>query len=84
MKFTESIGQFSQRIAKGGKKPPLRNFNEICEMLGVPKANVKAKLIRKDAPKPLLVHVSYGAGQNSWYNPVEFKAWWKKVQDEVS
>lgn len=84
MKFTESIGEFSQRVAKGGKKPPLRNFHEICEMLGVPELNMKAKMVRKDSPKPLLVHRSNGGGKNSWYDPVEFKKWWKKVQDEVS
>ena len=83
MKFTETIGDFSKRVASGGRKPPLRNFHEICEMLGVPEVNVKAKMVRKDAPKPMLVHKSNGAGKNSWYNPVEFKAWWKKVQDEI-
>jgi len=83
MKFTESIGDFSKRIAKGGKKPPLRNFHEICEMLGVPEINVKAKMVRKDRPKPKIVHRSTGGGQNAWYDPVEFKAWWKVVQDDV-
>lgn len=84
MKFTETIGEFTQRVAKGGRKPPLRNFREICEMLGETELKVKARMVRKDAPKPLVVHRSNSAGKNSWYNPVEFKAWWKKVQDEIS
>lgn len=53
-------------------------------MLGVKEVNVKARMVRKDSPKPKLVHKSNGAGKNSWFDPVEFKAWWKKVQDEIS
>jgi len=53
-------------------------------MLGVPEVNVKARMVRKDSPKPMVIHKSNGAGKNSWYNPVEFKAWWKKVQDEIA
>lgn len=84
MKFTESIGEFSQRVAKGGQKRPLRNFKELCVMLGETELKVKAKMVRKDSPKPVLVHKSNGAGKNSWYDPVEFKKWWKVVQDEIS
>lgn len=84
MKFTESIGQFSARVKSGGAKVPLKNFHEICEMLGVKEVNVKARMVRKDSPKPKLVHKSTSAGKNSWFDPVEFKAWWKKVQDEIS
>ena len=83
MKFTETIGDLRKRQISGRVNPPLRNFREICEMLGVPEVNVKARMVRKDSPKPMVVHRSIGAGKNSWYNPVEFKAWWKKVQDEI-
>lgn len=83
MKFTETIGDFSKRVANGGKKPPLRNFREICEILGEAEKTVRARMKRKDSPKPKFVHKSNAAGKNSWYNPVEFKAWWKKVQDEI-
>ncbi len=51
-------------------------------MLGVPEKNVKAKMVRKDRPKPKIVHRSTGGGQNGWYDPVEFKKWWKMVQDD--
>jgi len=82
-KFTETIGQLRQRQIKGQIYKPLKNFHEICEMLGVKEVNVKARMVRKDSPKPKLVHKSNGAGKNSWFDPVEFKAWWKKVQDEI-
>lgn len=84
MKFTESTGEFFRRVAKGSKKPPLRNFRELCVMLGESELKVRAKMLRRDSPKAVLVHKSTGAGKNKWYNPVEFKAWWKKVQDESS
>ena len=83
MKFAETIGDLRKRQLAGKIHKPLKNFHEICEMLGVPEINVKAKMVRKDRPKPKIVHRSNSFGKNSWYDPVEFKAWWKMVQDDV-
>lgn len=83
MKFTETIGDLRRRQVSRNIRKPLRNFHEICEMLGETEGAVKARMVRKDAPRPLVVHRSTGAGKNSWFDPAEFKAWWKKVQDEI-
>ena len=83
MRFAETIGDLRKRQLAGKINKPLKNFHEICEMLGVPEVNVKAKMVRKDRPKPKIVHRSISFGKNSWYDPVQFKAWWKMVQDDV-
>lgn len=81
MKFNETIGDLRRRQVTGNIRKPLRSFAELCEELGVPPRKVSAQLGRQDAPKPKTRHRSNSGGQQSWYDPDEFKRWWKSIQE---
>ncbi len=83
MKFTETIGDLRRRQIAGKINKPMRSFAELCAELGVPPRVMSGKLHRKDAPKPRVKHRSNGGGQQSWYDPIEFREWWKRVQEEA-
>lgn len=76
MKFKETIGDLRRRQLSGQTYQPLRTFAELCQELGELERVVRGKLRSTNAPKPKLVHRSNGAGQRSYYDPQEFKAWW--------
>ncbi len=83
MKFAETIGDLRRRQIAGKIHKPLRSFSELCADLGVPQRVVSGKLRRKDAPKPKIKHRSYGSGQQSWYDPDEFKTWWHSIKEDA-
>lgn len=83
MKFTETIGDLRRRQIAGKINKPLRTFTELCADLGVPERVVSGKLRRKDAPKPKTRHKSNSGGQQSWYDPVEFKSWWHSLKEDA-
>lgn len=83
MKFAETIGDLRRRQIAGTIHKPLRSFAELCQELGVAPRTMSGKLVRKDAPKPKTVHRSNGAGKQSWYDPIEFREWWKRLQEEA-
>ena len=74
--FTESLGQFSQRIKSGGARKPLRLLCEMAEEFGV-SANQLRGIIghSPDAPKPKLN--SHSKAAHIWYDPDEVRVWWK-------
>lgn len=81
MIFAESFGSFVQRTKNGGGRKPLRTFKEMCEELGVNEHSMKQYFRRANAPKPRLK--SYGTRvKNSWYDPQEFRRWWRQVCEE--
>jgi hypothetical protein len=80
MKFTETIGDLRRRQITGNIHKPLRSFAELCDELGVPPRKVSGQLRRKDAPKPKTKHRSNSGGQQSWYDPEEFKSWWRSLE----
>jgi len=83
MKFTETIGDLRKRQISGKINKPCRTYRElseiICEKYGVTDSYLRGCLRKPDAPKSLIMHRSTGAGQNSWYEPKEFLAWFAKV-----
>lgn len=83
MKFAETIGDLRRRQIAGNINKPLRTFAELCADLGVPQRVVSGKLRRKDAPKPKTRHKSNGGGQQSWYDPIEFKRWWHSLKEDA-
>lgn len=83
MKFAETIGDLRRRQIAGKIYKPLRSFNELCEELGVPAHILRGNLRRSDAPQPKTRHRSTSGGQQSWYDPIEFREWWKRVQEEA-
>ena len=86
MKFNESLADFSKRISQGNARKPCRTYLEMSEYIqkkyGVTDMQLRGLLKRNDAPK-YVIRNKYDQKQNSWYNPVEFMSWFKKVIDEV-
>lgn len=83
MKFTETIGDLRRRQIAGKINKPMRSFAELCAELGVPPRVMSGKLLRKDAPKPRVKHRSNGGGQQSWYDPDEFRSWWHSLKEDA-
>jgi len=88
LKFAETIGDLRKRqIAKQIHKP-LKTYRELseylCKKYNISDSHLRGCLRRPDAPKKKVKHKSTGAGQNSWYDPVEFILWFKKVINENS
>lgn len=81
VKFTETLAEFSHRTKTKGAFPPLRTFKELCEELGVDMKAMSGKMNRKDAPKPVFKNRGRNTLQASWYNPKEFKTWWKSINE---
>lgn len=77
----EARKDFYERKKRGElNRTPLITFEEICKECGVTKG-VMVSLFRKheDRPKPVFPHL--GAKPKTYYNPIEFRAWWKKIQE---
>lgn len=68
---------------KQGEKnnKPLRSLRELADEFGVSMQTVSSAIARHSGPAPVLVHRRRSAGgtQNSWYDPVEMRAWWAKI-----
>lgn len=76
----ESLPQFFQRVRNGGARKPLRSLRELAEEFGVARKTLQAKLARcKDAPRPIYStgHSKTASEQNTWYDPIEVRRWWK-------
>ena len=87
LKFTESLADFSKRTSKGKARKPCRTYLELSEYIfkkyGVSDMKLRGHLKRSDAPKIIIRH-SNGEKTNSWYDPVEFMTWFRKVNSELS
>jgi hypothetical protein len=87
LKFNESLADFAKRTSQGKARKPCRTYLELSEYIykkyGVSDMQLRGFLKRKDAPKIVIRHKN-GKKQNSWYNPVEFMSWFKKVNSEIS
>jgi hypothetical protein len=75
LKFTS---EYVRKHFHGKNMPPLRTFREMAEEFGVTDAQLRSKLERlDDAPKPKMKHQNRYT-KNTWYDPVEIRAWWKR------
>jgi hypothetical protein len=86
LKFNESLYDFRQRQLNGKTRKPCRTYLELseylCKKYNVTDAYLRGCLRRPDAPKMVVRHRSTVGVQNSWYDPSEFVAWFKKVINE--
>jgi hypothetical protein len=87
LKFDESLGDFRKRTKSGKARKPCRTYLELSDYIykkyGVSDMKLRNLLKRNDAPKYLFRN-KYDQKQNSWYDPVEFMSWFKKVNNEIS
>lgn len=67
----ESLGTHWHRKAR----PPLRTFNEFCEMFNVTRGVLQSKLKLENAPKPVLT-IRNTAVKANWYSIKEMRTWW--------
>jgi len=84
MNFPKTLSELNKQRATGKINKPLKNFHEICEMLNVKEGKVRQAMMKNNSPKPKIIHKSKTVNSNSWYDPIEFKAWWKTVCNDVS
>ena len=75
----ESMSDWSKRIHTEGRRKPLRSFQELCKELGVNSKSMAGFLSTLNGPKAKLNHRS-GVVKNMWFDPDEFRAWWKEVK----
>jgi hypothetical protein len=58
-------------------RKPLRSFKELADELGVTHQVLQGALRAADAPQPLLSKPSGKTRRDTWYDPDQFRAWWR-------
>jgi hypothetical protein len=77
----EARKDYHERKRRGElNRPPLRTFIELCDELGVTQGQMRA-FFRKYKDHPAAQFYKYGVNRKTYYNPIEFRAWWKKIQE---
>lgn len=75
----ETMSEWSKRMHTEGRRKPLRSFKELCKELGVNSKSMAGFLGTFNGPKAKLNHRN-GVVRNMWFDPDEFRAWWKEVK----
>ena len=78
----ESMSDWSKRIHTEGRRKPLRSFQELCKELGVNSKAMAGYLGTFNGPKAKLNNRG-GVVRNMWFDPDEFRAWWKEVKRKM-
>ena len=78
----ESMSDWSKRIHTEGRRKPLRSFQELCKELGVNSKVMAGYLGTFNGPKAKLNNRG-GVVRNMWFDPDEFRAWWKEVKRKM-
>jgi hypothetical protein len=74
-RFTETIGEIAHR----NPHPPLRTTKELATEFGIPIQQLVRAIHSHAGPEPVLRNP--GSAHAFWYNPVEVRKWWKKLQE---
>ena len=73
------------RVKNNGPRPPLRSLKELAEEFDVTVPALRAFIRHHNGPMPVL---KSGSGntvhRNTWYDPVEMRAWWRGVNPKKS
>lgn len=78
----ESMSDWSKRIHTEGRRKPLRSFKELCKEFGVNSKSMSGYMATFNGPKAKLNNRG-GAVRNMWYDPDEFRAWWKETKRKM-
>lgn len=68
---------------KEGPRPPLRNFDECAELLGVDRNKLLALMRDQNAPAPELRHVSATMPSHRWYRVDKMRAWFNSLPKDA-
>ena len=67
-------------LQRGSNRKPLISAKELANEFGVSIEKLGSMIGKSSIPPPKKVFVSgHGSTRNSWYEPKEFRAWWKLV-----
>jgi hypothetical protein len=81
-KYDESAKEHADRLKTKGHRKPLRSFKELCAEFGVEKKTLMGYMGTFKCPKPVINGQSF-KNKNMWYDPDEFRAWWKEVKRKI-
>jgi hypothetical protein len=81
-KHYESAKEHAGRLKTTGRRKPLRSFKELCAEFGVEKKTLMGYMGTFKGPKPVINGQSF-KNKNMWYDPDEFRAWWKEVKRKI-
>lgn len=77
----ESLGQLAVRIQNGGRRKPLRTLKEMSEEFGITLVSLAMLIKNRNGPKAKYSTGLSSTKRNTWYDPDELRAWWKKAKD---
>jgi len=81
-KYDESAKEHADRLKTTGHRKPLRSFKELCKEVGVGSKSMAGYLGTLNGPKAK-INSRGGVVKNMWYDPDEFRAWWKEVKRKM-
>ena len=79
----ETMKEHADRIKANGPRKPLRTFKEFCIEFGVDGKTLSGYMSTLKGPKPVLNGRGF-VNKNTWYDPDEFRAWWKEVKRKLA
>jgi hypothetical protein len=82
--FTETVGQHQARVKKDGYRKPLRTLRELADEFSVTPAKLTQLIRLHEGPEAVLRVRSTNKTQNSWYEPLEFRRWWRALSEKRS
>ena len=78
----ETMSEWSKRVHTEGRRKPLRSFKEMCAELKVDARTMMGYMSTFNGPKAKLNNRN-GVVKNMWYDPDEFRAWWKNTLPKI-
>lgn len=79
----ESAKEHAERLKTTGHRKPLRSFRELCTELGVDAKAMRGYMSSFKCPKAVINGRNF-TNKNMWYDPDEFRAWWKEVKRKLA
>lgn len=81
-RYDESAKEHAERLKTTGHRKPLRSFKELCAELGIERKIMMGYMGTLKGPKPVINGQTF-KNKNMWYDPDEFRAWWKGVKRKI-
>lgn len=83
--YGKDWSQSRERKRAGVKLPPLRTLREMADEFGISYQSLIATMKHfPGAPESTMKVRNNATGENTWYEPVAMRRWWKSVQDARS
>lgn len=79
---SKTMQEHADRRRAGLHRKPLRTYREMCEELKVDPKIMRAYM-RWHKPPEAKVNGRAFVNRNTWYDPDEFRAWWKETLPKI-